>query len=197
MIDLYQTSTKSGAVFAGGIAAHANSLFLAVKSRSNERPSRLIARFAAGIDGCIPEARGAADGDDPKGTVRATSLVYRQRPARAEASCPGEWQGPLHKKWSVSCSVQTMRSSEPQEARVPVADVDLRKFEPEHAAPEDGALADNALEDNALEDSALEDSALEGSAPEGNAPRDHGPQDNGVANRGQSSVTHPVGSIKD
>jgi len=67
LIDLYQTSTKSGAVFAGGIAAHANSLFLAVKSWSNERPGRLIARFAAGIDGCIPEARGAADGYDPKG----------------------------------------------------------------------------------------------------------------------------------
>ena len=127
LIDLYQTSTKSGAVLAGGIAAHANSLFLAVKSQSNERTGRLIARFAAGIDGCIPEARGAADGDDPKGTVRATSPVYRQRPARAEASCPGKWQGPLHKKWSVSRSMQTMRSSEPPEARVSVGDVDLRK----------------------------------------------------------------------
>jgi hypothetical protein len=94
LIDLYQTSTKSGAVFAGGIAAHANSLFLAVKSRSNERPSRLIARFAAGIDGCIPEARGAADGDDPKGTVLATSalsgkvLPAGRRGLSSDRACP-------------------------------------------------------------------------------------------------------------
>ena len=82
-----------------GIAAHANSLFLAVKSRSNARPARLISRFAAGIDGCILGARRAADSDDPKGFCPSRQQCVPAKAARAAAglsfarACPRPRRG--------------------------------------------------------------------------------------------------------